>query len=261
MAALSWDLHLHPGPSAVPRWGDGLRIWEAARDAGVRGFVWKSHEEHTVTRCHALPAGPPFAIPSVSLNPWATCESVIEAIEQGARWIWGPSRDAAGSPGWELPLPSWWSRLREYLAATTRQVALATSHLDQHGRLGFAEIAASNRALGCTVTHSLYLSDSDADELAGLGCTFEFDLYTATFPEPGRPAQDLAARCAAFMERGYPLYLTSDAGQAQVGNPFEFSARALLDLSSARGPAFVQAIAVDGPARFVRRILPAEVAA
>ena len=55
MPALSYDLHVHPAPSAAPRWGDGDRIWQAAAAAGVRGFVWKAHEEHTVARCLELP--------------------------------------------------------------------------------------------------------------------------------------------------------------------------------------------------------------
>ena len=95
MPFLSWDLHLHPGPSNVPRWGSGSQIWEAARDAGVAGFVWKSHEFHTADRAAALPAGPPHAFGSASLNPWAGVEDVMAAVEVGARWVWGPTQNEA----------------------------------------------------------------------------------------------------------------------------------------------------------------------
>ena len=258
---LSWDLHLHPGPSAAPRWGDGRRVWDAARAIGLRGFVWKSHEEHTVDRCRALPAGPPLAIASASLNPWTTLEQVIDALDHGARWIWGPSRDADGKPAWDLPLPPWWLELREHLSQVRRSVALATSHLGPAGRRAFAETAAAVPTVASSVTHSLYLDRAEADALGSLGCAFEFDLYTSIYPVPGRPAGDLVELATQRLERGSLAYLTSDAGQAHVGNPFEFSAAVLADLSKRIARPLLHSLAVDGPAEFVGRVLPAEVAA
>lgn len=35
MVQLSWDFHVHPGPSSVPRWGNGAEIQAAAARAGV----------------------------------------------------------------------------------------------------------------------------------------------------------------------------------------------------------------------------------
>ena len=76
MPALSYDLHVHPAPSAAPRWGDGLRVWHAAAKAGVLGFVWKAHEEHTVARCREL--------------------VVLRASADGDSWV----RSISGSPNW-----------------------------------------------------------------------------------------------------------------------------------------------------------------
>jgi hypothetical protein len=64
---LAWDLHVHPGPSSVRRWGTGAQIQAAAARAGLRGFLWKSHERHTSLACADLPRTP-RAIGSASLN-------------------------------------------------------------------------------------------------------------------------------------------------------------------------------------------------
>lgn len=256
----SWDLHLHAGPSATPRWGDGLRVWRAAREAGVTGFVWKSHEEHTAERCRMLPPGPPTAIGSASLNSWASVDSVVAAVTQGARWIWGPSRDARGELGWDLDLPPWWPQLKLELANLPHPVVLATSHLGAQGRHEWARTAADLPDVHCAVTHSLYLLPHEHKALAELGCAFEFDLYTFVHPLPGRPTGDPITLGEKLLGSGNLVYLTSDAGQAQVGNPFEFSSRVLGQLAG-RGPAgFVTELAVTNPARLVRQVLPAGVA-
>ncbi len=259
MHRLSWDLHLHPAPSADPRWGDGLRLWQAALDAGVHGFVWKSHEEHTVERCHSLPPGPPVAIPSASLNSWATPDSVIGAVEAGARWIWGPSRDADGRLAWDIPLPGWWPELKAELAALSHPVVVATSHLDSKGRAELAAAAAELPLVHCTVTHSLYIPQDEADTLAGFECAFEFDLYTYIYPLPGRPTGDLVEQARRLVQRGVLVYIASDAGQAHVGNPFEFSGRVLTDLARGVGDDLVESLADENPSRFVRQVLPTEV--
>ncbi len=259
MTHLSWDLHLHAGPSVTPRWGDGLRVWEAARDAGVRGFVWKSHEEHTAQRCHILPQPPPLGIGSASLNSWATVGSVVAAVNEGARWIWGPSRDERGELGWDLELPSWWPQLKGELAGLPHQVVISTSHLGANGRMELARTAAELPGVHCSVTHSLYLLQKEARALNELGCAFEFDLYTSVHPVPGRPTGDILELAEEMLAAGSLVYLTSDAGQAHVGNPFDFSSRVLGELASRRTDSLVAELAVTNPARFVRQVLPAEV--
>jgi len=248
MSQLSWDLHIHPAPSAAPRWGDGLQIWEAARNAGVRGFVWKSHEEHTAQRCLALPPGPPTAIGSASLNAWASLESVMGALALGARWIWGPSRDAEGGLAWDLSLPRWWPELRATLATLSHAVILATSHLDAAGRLEFARTAAERPNVRCSVTHSLYLPAEEAGSLSELGCAFEFDFYTAVHPVPGRPPGDLLVQAASLRDAGSFVYFTSD------------STRLLSELAASSDNGLIDEVAVRNPAELVGTVLPVEVA-
>lgn len=259
MVQLSWDLHLHPGPSFVSRWGDGHRIREAARAAGVQGFVWKSHEEHTVARCRALPPGPPVAIPSATLNVWSTINDVVTAVGSGARWIWGLSRDADGHLAWDLPLPPWWPALRKWLAEADQPIVLATAHLGPQGRREFAEAATSMENAVCSVTHSAFVSPEEAANLAQLGCAFEFDLYTYRFPQQGRPTWDLVERAANLNEAGALVYLASDAGQQHVGNPFDFSAAVLSELVERAGRELIESLAQRNPASFVRHVLPLSV--
>jgi hypothetical protein len=221
----------------------------------VKGFVWKSHEHHTVEDCDGLPSGGPTAIASASLNHWATAEDVISAIESGARWVWGPSQDGGGRSAWDLPLPKWWPDLRDYLRETARPLALATSHLDAKGRAEFVETATSHEDLHCTITHSLYVELTELRELGSSGCSFEFDLYTYFYPIRGRPRRGLLVHSAALLESDYRVYLASDCGQAHVGNPFRFSTAALAELAKNGGEALVRKLAVEGPDQFVSRIL------
>jgi hypothetical protein len=253
VTALAYDLHLHPGPSSVPRWGDGERVWRAAAAAGVGGFVWKSHEEHTVERCRELPTEPVWAIPSASLNPWAAYDDVVEAVEAGARWLWGPTMTADGEIGWDLPLPAEWDRLAGWLVSRRPRVVLATGHLGPAGRSAFAR-AASAAGRPCSVTHSLYVPVEEALGLAGQGCAFEIDAYTYAHPLEGRARNDLAAMVAELTRAGALIYFASDGGQAATGDPFAFGARVLAEVERLLEPAAVHRLAVDGPRAMVAAV-------
>jgi Family of unknown function (DUF6282) len=253
VATLAYDLHVHPGPSSAPRWGDGERVWRAAADAGVEGFVWKSHEEHTVARCRALPREPVWAIPSASLNPWAAYGDVVDAIEAGARWLWGPTVTADGAIGWDLPLPADWDRLATWLVDRRPALVLATGHLDRDGRRTFAR-AAADAGLTCSVTHTLHLTVDEALDLAGRGCAFEIDAYTYAHPIEGRRLSDVGAMVAALTEAGAPVYFTSDGGQAATGDPFAFGRRVLAELERVLDPTSIHRLAVDGPRAIVAGI-------
>jgi hypothetical protein len=234
-----------------------MRIWEAAADAGVLGFVWKSHEEHTVRRCRELPAEPVRAIPSASLNPWARFEDVVEAIREGALWLWGPTQQAGGEIGWNLALPHHWERLSTWLLDLDTPLVLATGHLGAAGRSAFAALAARNERLACSVTHALYVATDEALALAAHGCAFELDAYTYAFPVPGRPRVDVAAQLDALVAAGALVYFTSDGGQAATGNPFVFGARVLEEIGRIVGADAAARIGVDHPAALVRRLLEA----
>jgi hypothetical protein len=250
---LSYDLHLHPGPSSVPRWGDGTRVWEAARDAGVRGFVWKSHEEHTTARCARLPRSPVRVFASASLNPWAQLPDVAQAIDDGATWLWGPTMSPEGEIAWELPLPRQWDDLCSWLRETRPSIVLATGHLGRDGRRAMADVA---REIGvtCSVTHSLLIPLDEALELAGRGCVLEIDAYTYLNPPQSHEATDIAEAVSALEAAGALVYLTSDGGQAATGNPFVFADKVVAVLSRRLSTATIRRLTFDGPAAVVEAL-------
>jgi hypothetical protein len=251
---LSYDLHVHPGPSAAPRWGDGRRVWEAAAAAGVKGFVWKAHERHTIELCRQLPQDPVRAIGSASLNPWATVGDVMEAVDTGARWIWGPTLGRNGDIGWELPLPEWWESVATGLATAERRLVLATGHLGAEGRASFAELADAHEHLICSVTHSLYVPPDELGQLAKHGCVFEIDAYTLTTEIEGRKRFTLRPIVEALMAAGALVYFTSDGGQEATGDPFVFGARTLERVALRIGARAAAGLGVGNPEELVGRL-------
>jgi Family of unknown function (DUF6282) len=243
---LSWDLHVHPGPVDEGRWGDGEAVWSAAKEAGVAGFVWKSHAALVADACRALPPDP-RAIASVALNAHVDAAAVTAELEAGARWVWGPTR--AGDEHWDLALPAWWPDTAARLEVGVR-VVLATGHLGAEGRSRMAGHAAEAGAV-CSVTHAAYLEDDELVALRDAGCVFEVDLYTAVFAQPSRPPFVLAGRLERMADLGLFVYLTSDGGQSHTGNPFDFAACHLDQLAAEVGPADVEEWAGANPERIV----------
>jgi len=251
VTVLSYDLHLHPAPSRAPRWGDGAAVQKAAEEAGVRGFVWKSHEQHTARLCAALPPSSVRAFGSASLNPWATPDDVLQAIEDGAAWLWGPTVSPAGEVLWDLDLPPYWPGLERELQGLRRRVVLATGHLGRSGRSRFAELAAASPGLLCSVTHTLYVQPEELRPLAELGAVFEIDAYTLRHDLPGRARQRPDDAVDALRSMGALVYFTSDGGQASTGNPFVFGSESLDLLAELVGAATAEALGVAGPTAVV----------
>jgi|1186.fasta_scaffold09608_2 hypothetical protein len=248
---LSYDLHVHPGPSETPRWGSGVDVQRAAEAAGVRGFVWKAHERHTPRLCAELPASHVRAFGSASLNPWSALGDVREALADGAAWLWGPTASAAGEIAWELELPPHWSELEEVLRELERPLVLATGHLGARGRGLFANIAAASPHLLCSVTHTLYVAPPELLELAAQGAVFEIDAYTLRHDLPGRKRHSPQDTVSALQSVGALVYFTSDGGQAGTGNPFVFGAETLDELEALIGHAHAEELGVAGPSAIV----------
>jgi hypothetical protein len=246
---LSWDLHIHPGPASAGRWGDGRRILDAAAAVGVSGFVWKDHTRRIEAEAAGLPGGGPRCLASLVLNTWSRPEDVFESLAAGVRWFWGPTRDSQQQLGWELALPSWWPEAREMFLASEHPLVLATGHLGSKGRRELAETAAERTSLLCSVTHSLYLPDDELADLVSLRCAFEHDLYTASFPIATRPERELSRSLERVFDLGGLAYLTSDAGQLEVGNPFAFAEEALGALGKESSTAIVELAARANPAQ------------
>lgn len=251
---LSWDLHLHPGTASEGRWGTGPEIWRAASAAGVAGFVWKEHSRRIEAEVTRLPSNGPRCLPSLVMNSWATPEDVSESLAAGVRWFWGPTRDSGGNLQWDLSLPAWWQEAEELLVASKVPLVLATGHLDRRGRRRLAEAAAGSDEVLCSVTHSLYVLEEELSELVELGCALEHDLFTASFPIAGRPERELAAALSRTIELGGLAYLTSDAGQVKVGNPFAFAREALESLATAASVTVVSEAAGANPARIAAHL-------
>lgn len=251
---LSWDLHVHPGPSSVPRWGTGEDIQAAAARAGVEGFVWKSHDMHTAVLCNALAKSGPVAIGSASTNEWATPDSIADAVREGARWVWGATH-SAGRVAWDQPLHRHWPAIADAISASAERLVLATGHLGPEGRRAFAELASTNDRLKCSVTHSLYLETEEVTVLRTLGCVFEVDLFTATRSIAGRPAISLAHGIRRLRDLGADVYLTTDCGQVEIGDPYVFSGRTLGELESELGAGAIEEIGRRAPAAMAAHVL------
>jgi hypothetical protein len=238
----------------MPRWGGGARVYQAAAAAGVRGFVWKAHEEHTVGRVRQLPAAPVRAIGSASLNPWARPADIAAALEEGALWLWGPTVNPGGRIAWDLPLPRSWGPVARFLVDLRRPLVIATGHLGTHGRAAFAALAAENDSLLCSITHSLYLPQDEALRLAATGAVFEIDAYTYVTEIEGRIRANVREHVHALADAGALVYFTSDGGQASTGNPFEFGARVLDEIAERIGLEAARRLGIENPESLVRRL-------
>jgi hypothetical protein len=248
---LSYDLHVHPGPSRAPRWGTGVEVLRAAEAAGVHGFVWKAHEQHTPSLCAQLPPSPVRAFGSASLNPWSARDDVLEALDQGARWLWGPTMSEVGEIGWELELPEYWPELADDLRDMGTRRVLATGHLGTAGRMQLARFAAASPYLLCSVTHTLYVRPQELLELAAEGVAFEIDAFTLRHDLPGRTRQEPGEVIEGLLTAGALVYFTSDGGQADTGNPFVFGAETLAQLAALIGDAYAEDIGVASPKAIV----------
>ena len=255
---LRWYLHFHRGGRHEGRWGDAAQVREAAARAGVRGLVYKNHAGSSADEVSALPPGAPTVIPSIVLNHGMSPGAVADAITAGVRWIWGPSRKPDGTLGWDLPLPRGWNDIVRVLLDVDEPIVLATSHLDAVGRHELASLALEKHSILCAVTHSLYLSDFETRRLAGLGAVFEVDLYTMTHAVREHRFARLAPRTDLVHSLDSTIYLTSDAGQAAVGDPYDFVRRVLNKLRTSIG-CRLDELAGAGPERVATHLCPAEI--
>lgn len=91
----SIDFHIHSGPDVFPRLMNDVELAQAAKDAGMRAILLKSHTEGMAGRAAIASAVTGFPVygglalnQSVGgLNP----EAVRTAIRMGARQIWMPT--------------------------------------------------------------------------------------------------------------------------------------------------------------------------
>jgi hypothetical protein len=235
--AISWDLHVHAGPSSAPRWGTDLDLVEAAHRHGVRGFVLKSHHESTAGRAVIANAfgarigSPVRVVGSIVLNPWVTFTEMDRALKLGAKVVFWPTRGARGRSR-DLRLPRFHRRFLERAAAANCVVATGHLALDEA-----AQLVADGARLSLPViaTHpfnpDVGVGLEGARRLAELGAVVEVDAYSLHLRPDDVPA--IADAIEGLLASGARVVLTSDGGQAATGDPFVFATRALRSLHDA----------------------------
>ncbi|MGW2651088.1 DUF6282 family protein [Streptomyces sp. NPDC001393] len=253
------DTHVHAAPDVVPRLMDDHVLVAAARAAGYRGLVIKSHVEGTASRAmlardRIWPDGDIFGglvlnrHSAGGLNPIA----VSTALALGAKVIWLPTlssvvqcRQAAGPVRHTLPNN----------AEVTAEVEIGHQHLDEAGELGliFREIARSGATLATGHLDPAMLLD-----VARFAMRCGVQRVLVTHPEapfldiPTSDQLALAELPNVWFERCYLSALTGVPMTAIAGQIRTVGAsRTVLatDLGQARNPS-----PFDGMTAFVRQL-------
>jgi len=281
------DTHIHAGPSLFPRLMDPVEVAEAARDAGMRGIVFKNHHIPTVDRAHL--AGK--AVPEVEvyggvvlnyavggLNPFA----VDTALKLGGKIVWMPTIDARnhlkhfgelGAFGGGLAsgkprayegmkgLTVWDQsgkfddRLLQILDTVAEADAtVATSHLSSEESKAVVEEALRRGVKRIMVTHVFFvtanLSIPEQRWMADRGALLELS-YSNLLPDLSSALINRVA--GAIEEVGAENYiLSSDLGQARNPPPPE-GLRRFIQLLLDRGvtPEDIGTMAKDNPKRLL----------
>lgn len=156
------DLHVHTAPDLVPRCVDDLEMARRARQAGMAGFVIKSHHAPTADRatlCNTVIADV-RVVGSITLNHYVgglNASAVEGAAQSGARVVWLPTTDAANEAGilagWPAgtPLPPYLQVKQDLLDRGRLPPAISVA--DDDGRLmpGAREVIEVVRDYGLTL--------------------------------------------------------------------------------------------------------------
>jgi hypothetical protein len=247
------DLHLHSGPDLRPRRFDDVELARAARDAGMRAILIKSH--HTITADRAQIAGkqvPGIAVfGGVALNRAVggiNPDAVEAALALGARQVWMPTISATVEAPHRRPACApvrvvddagdVRPEVRDVLALVRDADAiLGTGHL-VGSELGAVVAEARRQGLRkVLVTHPEHplidLTLGEQRALAAQGVYFErcfcFSLGAAAAPPERWPT--LAKMAAAIREVGpASTVLATDLGRADLPDPVEGYGRYLRGL-------------------------------
>jgi hypothetical protein len=218
------DLHVHTAPDLIPRSVDDLEMTRRARQAGMSGFVIKSHHAPTADRaalCNALVANVQV-VGSITLNNYVggmnPC-AVEAAAQSGARVIWMPTTDAANEAGilasWPAgkPLPPYLQVKQDLLDKGRLPPAIAV--VGEEGRLtrGTQEVIEVAREYGLTLCTG-HLGWPEIRILVSAARRAGIDRIVIT--HPGSPSiglsleqQSWLARRGAYLERCYAYSASS----------------------------------------------------
>lgn len=207
------DMHVHSHPDLFPRLTDDLEVAIAARDAGMRGIVYKCHHESTVTRAYYTRSLVPGleVYGGIVLNSYVgyvNPAAVEAALRLGGKVVWMPSTDAGyhaqilGSTGTYgnqtgglQSTQGYWifdenddikSEVVEVLRLIAQHNAvLATCHLSPREIVALVERAKVENVQKIVITHPYYkVPDLDLEtlrHLTSMGAIAEF-IYTGVSP-------------------------------------------------------------------------------
>ena len=200
VAADAIDVHVHAGPSFFDRKHDAIELAEAYADAGMGGFVLKSHfgDTHKPATIARRRVDDLEVLSSVTLNSFVggfNPTAVEHGLETGARVVWLPTFSAANFEaagiGREFPFSNQSLTATEdgALKPEVRDVLEVLADADDHVVLGnghlsreesFAVLDAMEEmglSIPYLVTHADFgfmgLSLEDQLELADRGCIIE----------------------------------------------------------------------------------------
>lgn len=231
----SIDIHVHaaPDPIAARRF-DALDMARAARDAGMRAVIFKSHEYPTVPAAHLLnrvvEGFTVFGAISLDnevggLNP----DALLASARMGAAKVWMPTYSAdywsttrhntpgikvVAEDGTLLPVVH---DILDIVAA--HDMILGTGHLWAEEQLALVK-AARNRGLKTVVTHAdMWIPVEMQAEMAGLGAFIEH-AFIGCMPSHQTYS---AAQVAQAVRTAGPSssILSTDLGQAHNPAPAE----------------------------------------
>jgi hypothetical protein len=228
----SIDVHVHAAPDPVAsRRFDAVELAEAARDAGLRGFIFKSHEYPIAPAAYILNRTVPgievFGAISLDYEVGGLNPAALEAsARMGARKVWMPTFSA-----------DHWSRTRnnrpgirvlhddgrligviDDLLSTVKQydMILGTGHLSTEEQLALVREARS-RGIKTVVTHADFWIPAEAQrQMAELGAYVEHAYISVT---GGTPPAEIAASIRAHGPA--QAILSTDLGQAYNPAPAE----------------------------------------
>lgn len=187
------DLHVHAGPDVRRRKTTALALAQAARAAGMRGFVFKNHHAPTVVSAavlrEAVPGLQVFGGVALNRSVGGLNPAAVEAaLNMGAAEIWMPTLDAAherayrGQLGAGITILDERGQLLSAVQEIVRMIAASDAILGL-GHISLAEMRAllpAARECGVgkiLVNHPemnfLDLSPAAQRELAGPGVYFE----------------------------------------------------------------------------------------
>lgn len=231
----SIDIHVHAAPDPIAsRRYDAIDLARAARDAGMRGFIFKSHEYPTAPAAYILSKLIPeilvFGAVSLDDEVGGLNPSALEAsARMGARKVWMPTFSARHWKRWRNLQGNGITILDEQqrllpvvddILSIVKQhdMILGSGHLSTEEQLALVG-EARRRGIKTVVTHADFWIPVEAQaEMARQGAYIEHAYIACTPGHSSTPAQIATAIRAAGPEQSI---LSTDLGQAENMSPPE----------------------------------------